>query len=405
MSQNFQPIQLLQDKADAYETGHLQILANSVTWKLYLVEGKLQYAYHSLQSLDTIKHYLLRLNPNAVAKIKSISAQNLSNNHQLMSFVNQLVDQNGFNSDQKAILSQELTKDALESSFWLTEGQYRWKPTNPLESINIAGTSEDNFLEIPPLITSLQTKLQAWQQLNPLIISPHQRLSCLNPSLLQQKVASGNLPPEILTKLVKLMGDATIRQIGLFLKQDDLKMAQLLFPYIKAKIIHLLSPKFPLDKLPKIPSSPTKYQPSKSKSNSAPFSQSIAQSQTQKRFYKIACIDDSPTMLDLIKDYLETEKYEIFAIKNPLESLSLLFKTKPDLILMDFSMPGINGNRLCEILKRSPAFKNTPIVMVSGNSKMLNPEKMQASGVQDFLPKPFTQKSLLAIVEKHLRPC
>jgi twitching motility two-component system response regulator PilG len=83
-----------------------------------------------------------------------------------------------------------------------------------------------------------------------------------------------------------------------------------------------------------------------------------------------------------------------------MKCLSFLFQSKPDLILMDISMPGINGNRLCQILKNSPVFKQVPIILISGNTKLLNQETIESTGATDCLAKPFTQESLLDMVEK-----
>jgi twitching motility two-component system response regulator PilG len=123
--------------------------------------------------------------------------------------------------------------------------------------------------------------------------------------------------------------------------------------------------------------------------------------QSNQNIYKIAYIDDSLLMLNMIKDYLETEKYQAFTVKDPMKCLPCLFDSKPDLILMNFLMPGINGNRLYQILKKSSAFEPTPIIMVSGNSNMLY-EDIRACGASDYLCKPFTRESLLAMVEKYL---
>jgi two-component system, chemotaxis family, response regulator PixG len=69
---------------------------------------------------------------------------------------------------------------------------------------------------------------------------------------------------------------------------------------------------------------------------------------------------------------------------------------------MDVSMPGIDGNRLCQILKRSSVFTNVPIVMVSGNTGLLDKEKAKAAGATDYLTKPFSQDELLALVNQYL---
>jgi twitching motility two-component system response regulator PilG len=300
------------------------------------------------------------------------------------------------------MLIRELTRDALESFLWLTGGESHWQAIDPLQSLNGAIAVGENLLELPPLLESLQLRLQAWQKLSPLITSPHQRPCCVNPSLLQQTVPSGNLSPATLQKLVKLMRGVSIRQLALFLKQDDLKVAQLLSPYIKHKILQLHFPKSPIDRLPQIPSFQPKHQPSAANLNSVNLTQTITSGKPERRLYKIACIDDSPTMLDTIKAYLGTEKYEIVTIENPMKSLPYLFESQPDLILMDISMPGINGNRLCQILKKSSVFQHVPIIFVSGNTKILTQENIQSAGATDYLAKPFSPESLRVITEKYL---
>lgn len=402
MSKTPLPLQILQEIADSGETGHLQITANTVTWNLYLVQGKLQYAHHSLQSRETLKHYLVSLNYSLVSQITPLLDENTPENYQFISIINQLVAQNSLNASQGKIIIEKLIQDAIESYFWLVDGESVWQSINPLQSLDATITNEENLLEFPPLLESLQTRLQAWQKFNPWITSPHQRPLCINPSLLEKPIPSGNLSPVILQKLVKLMRGATIRELGVVLKQDDLKVSELLFPYIQNKVLQLLSPKSPLNRLPQIPPLSPESEPNSPKLNLINPTETTSPVQSEPKIYTIVCIDDSPTILDMIKDYLDSEKYKILTVEEPMKSLYCLFDSKPDLILMDFSMPGINGNRLCQILKSSSVFQNTPIIMVSGDTRMLEKETIQTTGVSDYLAKPFTKESLLAMVEKHL---
>jgi two-component system, chemotaxis family, response regulator PixG len=406
MSQDFQPLQLLKDLSKDNETGHLQIEANSVTWNLYLVAGKLLYASHSLQLTDTIEHYLLCLGYGNAAKNVPVLAQDIQGDRQLIPFVaQQLLDRDYLNASQKTVLLTELSRDALESFLWLAEGESHWNSLNPLQALNGAIAVRENLLELPPLLELLQVRLQTWQKLSPSIASPHQRPLCVNPSLLRQPVPLGKLSPDVLEKLSKLMRGSTIRQLSLFLKQDEMKVAQLLLLYIKHKIFQLLPPKSPLDRLPTIP----QFQPNSQLSTPAPTptfvtpSQTAPLARTNQKIHKIVCIDDSPTMLDTIKTYLGTEKYEIITIENPMKSMPSLFESKPDLILMDISMPGINGNRLCQILKSSSVFEHVPIILVSGNTKILTQETIQSVGATDYLAKPFSSESLRVMVETYLK--
>ena len=402
MNNSFQPIQILQDAAAKCKSGHLQITANQVTWDLYFTGGMLENATHSLQSLATMQHYLLRNNQESIAKIVPNVAKNFPPRQPLLpSILKQLGQKNHLTADEVLSLKTDLIEDALESYLWLREGEYHWRDDQPLSSHHTTIKGDDCFI-ISNLLDNLIIRMKAWQKLSAVISSPYQRLFCANPALIQQKVPSGNLNPTALEKLVKLMQGKTLRQISLFLKQDELKVAQLLFPYLQSNILQLKSPQPTLEKLPCIPPLKPTNTLNKNPNNPQPRNNYQPTQSQQKKTYKIVCIDDSPTILDMIKAYLEEAEYEVITIDNPTQSLTCLFKHKPDLVLIDFSMPGINGNKLCRIIKTSPLFKNTPLIMISGNSKMLTPENMKEAGAIDYLAKPFRKEQLHNIVNKYL---
>ncbi|MEM8778486.1 MAG: response regulator, partial [Cyanobacteria bacterium P01_G01_bin.49] len=350
MKNNLKPIQLLNKFSESAKSSQLMITHNSVTWELAIVKGKLQYATHSLQSGETIQHYLLRLGYGDAAKAKPAITRNLSDNRSFVrQVVNSLVTQGHLNAIQKTILLRELTQDALESLLWLTTEEYSWREKK------LTYSTKETPLELPPLINSLQGKLQQWQKLSPLITSPHQRPQCIDPSLLGKPLPSGTISSNVLKQLVKLMRGLSIRQLALFVKQDDLKIAQMLYPYVKHNILQLQAPKSSLEKLPHIPALQLQHSNEIKPTiiNKVAPASTISSKQSTQKKHKIVCIDDSPTMLELMETYLGKEEYELLTVENPMQSLPKLFANKPDLILMDISMPGINGNRLSQILKRS----------------------------------------------------
>jgi twitching motility two-component system response regulator PilG len=214
---------------------------------------------------------------------------------------------------------------------------------------------------------------------------------------LLQPVAQGMLPAQTLVMIGRLMHGISIRQLAFLLKQDVLKLCQVLHPYISAGSLRLEPPQAPRNRLPTIPTTPAPMaieQP--------PIANDGPSGGNPQKQYKVVCIDDSPTVLDTIQRYLGTEKFSVATVEDPMASLSALFDMKPDLILMDVSMPGIDGNRLCQILKRSSVFTNVPIIMVSGNTGILDKEKAKAAGATDYLTKPFSKAELLAIVNQYL---
>ena len=153
MNKNLQPIQILQDLVDNRKSGNLHINSNKVTWEIYLSEGKLLYAYHSFQSLETIKHFLLSLNLKEIAKsLPKPSQGTIDSDQSVLSIINQLAAQNILTTVQRKILLKELSQDAMESFLWLTEGECQWNPDNSLVSSNDATNIKDNPRDIPALL-------------------------------------------------------------------------------------------------------------------------------------------------------------------------------------------------------------------------------------------------------------
>lgn len=121
-----------------------------------------------------------------------------------------------------------------------------------------------------------------------------------------------------------------------------------------------------------------------------------------KTTYTIACIDDSQTVLQAIKSFLDDKSFSVIMINDPVKALMQIMRSKPDLILLDIEMPNLDGYELCSLLRRHPHFKNTPIIMVTGSTGFVNRAKAKLVRASGYLTKPFTQSDLLKIVFKHL---
>ena len=81
----------------------------------------------------------------------------------------------------------------------------------------------------------------------------------------------------------------------------------------------------------------------------------------------------------------------------------MIFRLKPDLILLDITMPRINGYKLCGLLRNSEHCNHTPIIMVTGNTGLIDKARAKLAGATDYFTKPFTQQGLMNIVERHLQ--
>lgn len=118
--------------------------------------------------------------------------------------------------------------------------------------------------------------------------------------------------------------------------------------------------------------------------------------------HTIACIDDSPTVLQAISTFLNDSSVAVIMINDPVKALMQVVRSKPDMILLDVGMPNLDGYELCSLLRRHPSFKQTPIIMVTGHTGFIDRAKAKIVGASGYLTKPFTQSELVKTVFRYL---
>jgi twitching motility two-component system response regulator PilG len=119
--------------------------------------------------------------------------------------------------------------------------------------------------------------------------------------------------------------------------------------------------------------------------------------------HTIACIDDSPAVLQSINTFLSEENVSVIMINDPVKALMQVIRSKPDLILLDITMPNLDGYELCSLLRKHPSFRTTPVVMVTSNTGFIDRAKAKLVGASGYLTKPFTQTDLIKMIFKHLK--
>lgn len=383
-----EPFQLLVSLSDSRSSGILRVYGEKNSWIIYFDQGKLLYSSLSCQSLEELRFHLRTLGcKEAVEALKAGQAISIDGEHKLeempLDRVINWLNQRGFlNAQQTLQLAQLISKEALEPLFWQREATYCWeKETSQPIAITI-----QTPLDISTLKEEFNQNLQKWQKFLDEIESPYQRPYFFNHR------ASESASNTLLGKLSKYMRGYSIHQLAKIIKQDDLKFARMLYPSLQSGEICLREPKSPWDSLPKIPRLSTP-KPQKTVDSTEVVSQ---------KTYKIACVDDSPTILREMQRLLEGDKYEITKIDSPIEAASTLFRVKPDLILMDISMPEINGYKLCSLLRNSNALGRVPIIMVTSRTGVIDKVRAKTVGATDYLTKPFTRGTLLTMIEKYL---
>jgi CheY-like chemotaxis protein len=118
---------------------------------------------------------------------------------------------------------------------------------------------------------------------------------------------------------------------------------------------------------------------------------------------KILIVDDEKEMVGTIRRALSSVKdIVIETAYDGLEAIEKFPAFKPDLILLDMRMPGLDGYEVCLRLRQDPAGRDVKIIMISGAMDMDAVEKVAVAGVNDFLAKPFRNEFLKLKVERIL---
>ena len=116
----------------------------------------------------------------------------------------------------------------------------------------------------------------------------------------------------------------------------------------------------------------------------------------------IACIDDSPVIGELLATMLKPLGYEVISILDPIQGLTILLQHRPKLIFLDLVMPNTNGYELCAFLRKTSAFRELPIVMLTGHDGVLDRIRAKVSGSTDFLSKPPEITKVRLVIQKYL---
>jgi len=110
---------------------------------------------------------------------------------------------------------------------------------------------------------------------------------------------------------------------------------------------------------------------------------------------KVLLVDDVALFLQLEETFFRRKNCIIFTARSGEEALKIVNSEKPDLIVLDFYMPGMNGDEVCRIIKSDERFKHIPIIMVSKSSKPEDIDACLKAGCDHYITKPIKQTELL----------
>jgi twitching motility two-component system response regulator PilG len=116
---------------------------------------------------------------------------------------------------------------------------------------------------------------------------------------------------------------------------------------------------------------------------------------------RVMVIDDSNTIRRSAEIFLKQAGCEVILANDGFEALAKINDHEPAIVFCDILMPRLDGYQTCALIKRSPRFSKTPVVMLSSKDGLFDRARGRMVGSSEYLTKPFTKDSLLCAVLHH----
>ena len=118
---------------------------------------------------------------------------------------------------------------------------------------------------------------------------------------------------------------------------------------------------------------------------------------------KILLIEDNPATIDVVQKELEFLGYESVVAEDGKEGVEKAVSYLPDLIIMDISLPKMDGLEASSLIRKNPKIQSTPILAATARALPGDKEKCIQAGCNDYIAKPFTHRELGAAIKKLLK--
>ena len=286
------------------------------------------------------------------------------------------------------VQQQQITREQATKMIWavIVEGLFDVNQTAQVsyelkQGQSILSTSSAIVLiDGNQVVAEVERQWRTWQEARLVQFYPNQAPVIRQPEQLQQNTSSHVL--DMLNQLLE--GQPTLRELSVRMKRDVLTVIRSLLPYFQSGLVELVN----------VPDTPS------------PINIDSNKKLEYDRKPLIACVDDSPLVCQSMEKLLVASGYRFVGINEPLRAFGALLALKPDLIFLDLMMPNTNGYEICDKLRRIPTFRNTPIIILTGNDGVVDRVRAKIVGATDFLSKAKVDaETVLGVLHKHLRHC
>jgi len=114
---------------------------------------------------------------------------------------------------------------------------------------------------------------------------------------------------------------------------------------------------------------------------------------------KILVVDDEVYILHILDFILGAENYDVVTASNGEQALQKVREEKPDLVILDIMMPKLDGYETCRMIKKDPATKNIPVILLTAKGREVDQKLGREVGASDYMTKPFSPSKLIERVQ------
>ena len=356
-------------------SGRLILRSVSQEWVVYLYLGRILYATGGIHPVRRWRRNLTVHCPEiALEQLKlpdnaSIEVLNICWEYQ---FFCSWLEQRQTSREQVLSLVQAIVSEVLFDVIQAIQVTFEVKQESPLAAQLV-------LLDAEQVVVEVQKFWQSWQTAKIADRSPNQAPVIKQPEQLQQQTSASAY--QALSAL--LDGQRTLRDLAVQMKRTDLEVSCSLLPYIQAGLVDLIE----------IADLPAPIPTTRAQGSPTP-----AASQR----YLVACVDDSPLVCQTMEKILTTAGYQFLAVQDSLRAIATLLTRKPDLIFLDLVMPNTNGYEICTQLRKVSTFRDTPIIILTGNDGIIDRVRAKVVGSTGFLSKPVNAETVLEVARSHL---
>jgi len=117
---------------------------------------------------------------------------------------------------------------------------------------------------------------------------------------------------------------------------------------------------------------------------------------------KILIVDDEPNIVIPLQFLMEQNGYRALVAQSGEEALEMISKERPDLVLLDIMLPGVDGFEVCEIIRLNPQWRNTRVIFLTAKGRDVDIAKGMVLGADEYITKPFSNQQIIGSVKKLL---